>query len=176
MDKNAIAQMSRKNSESIFINGYKIDFVCYDHIFLSMSYQWLTDPETKRLTMTPDITREGQEKWFAGLFERTDYYIRGILSNGKPIGAVGIKNICGKTGEYWGYIGEKEYRGHGIGHALVDQMCQDAIYMGLTSLYLHVADFNLRAYKLYEQHGFIPEEIMNGIVYMRKNLSPKIDD
>jgi len=38
-----------------------LSLVPYSREFLNLSFRWLTDPEIKRLTDTPDITREGQE-------------------------------------------------------------------------------------------------------------------
>jgi RimJ/RimL family protein N-acetyltransferase len=89
------------------------------------------------------------------LFNRKDYYIRGIQYNGIPIGAVGIKKIFNDSGEYWGYIGEKEYWGKGIGKLMLMQMVKDArTIFSLKNLYLKVLHVNERAIGLYKSLGF----------------------
>ena len=132
-----------------------IEFVDYDRQFLNSSYRWLSDAEIKHLIASSDINREEQEKWFMNLFNRKDYYIRGIQYNGIPIGAVGIKKIFNDSGEYWGYIGEKEYWGKGIGKLMLMQMVKDArTIFSLKNLYLKVLHVNERAIGLYKSLGF----------------------
>lgn len=132
-----------------------IEFVDYDRQFLNSSFRWLSDAEIKHLIASSDINREEQEKWFMNLFNRKDYYIRGIQYNGIPIGAVGIKKIFNDSGEYWGYIGEKEYWGKGIGKLMLMQMVKDArTIFSLKNLYLKVLHVNERAIGLYKSLGF----------------------
>lgn len=128
--------------------------VNYDMIFLDKSWEWLNDPEIKALTMTPDFTRIGQVKFFKHLPERKDYWIRGIINNGEPIGAMGLKHITNDTAEYWGYIGEKKYWGKGIGAFMMSEAVSRAKTLGLKELYLFVNDQNTRARKLYLNQGF----------------------
>lgn len=149
-----------------------IEFVEYDRLFLGLSTGWLTDPEIKKLTLTPDIGKEAQLEWFSTLKMRTDYYIWGILADKKPIGAVGIKHIDLKagTGEYWGYIGEKDYIGFGIGKQMVLKMCAKASEIGLMTLRLQVAKYNERAYALYKKMGFAISGSNDMVFFMEKKL------
>lgn len=149
-----------------------IQFIKYSHDFLELSKKWLSDPEIKRLTMTPDIQEEEQERWFHGLEQRKDYFIRGITADGNLIGAVGIKHIDfqERTGEYWGYIGEKQYIGRGIGKLMVTQMCREGKKMNLDILYLKVAEYNVRAYQLYLKQGFMKKYEIDGTIYMFKRI------
>ena len=134
----------------------KIAFVEFDCNFLQKSFYWLSDSEVKRLTETPDITLDKQEQWFQALPQKEDYFIRGILADGVPIGAVGIKNIRFMQGEYWGYIGEKAYWGKGIGKVMVEEMLRVAkVVFHLDMLYLKVLVGNARAISLYKSCGFI---------------------
>ena len=71
----------------------KTEFVEFDYTFLKLSRTWLSDPEIKKLTLTPDIDCKEQKKWFDSLKTRNDYYIQGVCVDGIPVGAVGIKNI-----------------------------------------------------------------------------------
>lgn len=97
----------------------QVDLVDYDRSFLDASFKWLADEEIKFLTNTPSFSKDVQEQWFLSLSEKEDYYIRGILADGILIGACGLKHITNVDGEYWGYIGEKEYWGKGIGKQMM---------------------------------------------------------
>ena len=149
----------------------EVSFVEFDHRFLQQSFFWLTDPEIKKLTDTPDISRDRQEQWFRSLPAKKDYYIRGILVGNEPIGAVGIKNITDSEGEYWGYIGEKNFWGHGIGNLMVGEMIGVAIRKyTLKEIYLKVAIQNLRAIALYKRIGFTVQNTDERFHYMRYQL------
>ncbi len=149
-----------------------LQFVPYDERFLEPSWKWLNDPEIKKLTLTPDFTKEGQLKWFALLPEKTDYLIWGIFWDNAPVGAVGLKNITSSEGEYWGYIGEKSYWGRGIGRIMVDFIIRAAREKELERLYLKVADYNERAIALYRKLGFEEEKRdEEGVIIMEKMIS-----
>lgn len=151
----------------------QIRFDNYNETFFNLSKRWLTDPEIKRLTMTPDLADDEQRlSWFKSLKQREDYLIWGITVDGKPIGAVGIKHIDRNAGlgEYWGYIGEKEYIGRGIGRKMVDAMIDNARNIGLNALILKVANYNQRAFSLYKKMGFEIETIDEHVYKMKKKL------
>lgn len=148
----------------------KIDFVDYNHHFLELSFAWLADEEIKYMTLTPSFSKESQEQWFASLPERKDYYIRGILANGVPIGACGLKHITKTEGEYWGYIGEKAYWGKGIGKLMMATIEQYAHDIGLVKIYLHVREDNERAIRLYASKGYLNMGIENSLMKMCKEL------
>lgn len=154
-----------------------VRFVEYDKTFLTHSFQWLTDPEIKRLTMTPDIDEDSQLIWFEKLKSRTDYLIWGILADGVPVGAVGIKHIdtLKRVGEYWGYIGEKEFIGKGLGRQMVARMITEAAGLNLTQLVLQVAEYNERAYHLYLNCDFREIERNDGIIIMSRSVRTEMD-
>lgn len=145
--------------------------VSYDRRFLEKSWMWLQDPEVQRLTMTPPLTRETQESWFASLPGRIDYMIWGIESNDEPIGAVGIKNIAGDSGEYWGYIGEKRYWERGIGRWMISLAVQYAREAGLRQLTLRVSRENERAIRLYRRCGFLLDAAGEDTISMKRELA-----
>jgi len=156
-----------------FINiEISIKFCEYEEIFLDLSRVWLRDQEIKELTMTPDFDDEGQKKWYKSLKNKEDYYIRGIKYKEKPIGVVGIKNINSDSAEYWGYIGEKDYWGMGLGKYLLDYCYRYAQSIGLSFLYLKVAIGNDRAIKLYKKMGFKvqsnDEEVLTMVKWLEK--------
>jgi len=147
-----------------------IELVKYDRVFLGLSYRWLNDPEIKDLTNTPDFTSKEQDAWFNTLQTKTDYLIWGIKANNEPIGVCGLKNISHNDCEYWGYIGEKSYWRKGIGKHLMDLMEKKAKEIHLKSIWLKVLNNNLRAYKLYQNTGYVEERQENNLVVMRKHL------
>lgn len=128
----------------------------FDLRFLKKSSYWLTDPEIKALTLTPDFTEKDQLLFYNSLPKRKNYWIMGILENSIPIGAMGLKNIDQEksNAEYWGYIGEKQYWGKGIGKFMINEAFAKAKQLNLDQLYLKVDSKNMRAKKLYINSGF----------------------
>jgi RimJ/RimL family protein N-acetyltransferase len=149
----------------------RIALVPFSRDYLDRSWVWLNDPETKRLTMTPDFTRADQERFFAGL-PRDDYRIWGIaLDDGSPIGAAGLKRFRGEVAEYWGYIGEASQRGKGLGKAMLTLVEQEARHIGLKALDLRVADHNAGAIALYRSFAFAETGREDEVLLMRKELA-----
>lgn len=151
------------------IFGYKqITFRKYSHEILNKSWEWLNDPEIKRLTLTPDFDRESQEVWFRSLKERNDYYIRSVCWNDEPIGAFGIKHLTSTDGEIWYYIGEKKYLRKGVGTQMMQYLIEYAKSKNLKSVYTKLSKTNIGSYKLCEKYGFKEErEIDKDIIVMR---------
>jgi RimJ/RimL family protein N-acetyltransferase len=149
----------------------KITFEPYDEKYLDLSWKWLNDPEIKQLTLTPDFDIESQIRWFKTLGSKKDYYLYGVLAGNNPIGVCGLKNIKDSEGEYWGYIGEKEYWGKGIGKIMLDYIIQFAYQLDLKSLYLKVWDNNLRAISLYEKNGFNLISKTDDVCIMQKSIT-----
>ena len=97
----------------------EVSFVPFDETFLGASWNWLQDDELRRLINAAPITKEQQLKWYNHLGKRNDYSIWGVALEEKPIGVCGLKNRTQKDAEYWGYIGERNYWGNGIGAAIL---------------------------------------------------------
>ncbi len=154
-----------------FVN---IKFCEFDERVFELSQIWLSDPEIKELTLTPDTTLEERLKWFHSLKNRTDYFIKGVVMNDYPIGVVGLKNISleKNVGEYFGYIGEKEYIGHGIGNEMIAYIIEMGKSMGLRLIILNVSNINSRAIKLYKKWGFVSVLQNGNIIEMHKELLP----
>lgn len=147
-----------------------IDFVKYDIIFLEKSREWLQDKELKYLTMTPDYSLDEQKRWFNGLKVRKDYMIWGLMYDNKPIGACGLKHITSFSGEYWGYIGEKNYWGQKIGEEMVRFIERKAAELHLREVYLQVLAENIRAVRLYERLGYRQQNDYTPLLHMKKSL------
>jgi RimJ/RimL family protein N-acetyltransferase len=154
-----------------------IRLVRYDRTYLNRSWDWLRDPEIKELTMAGDFTREDQEAFFASLPERNDYKIWGIQSaDGDPIGAAGIKNIRGTTGEFWCYIGERSWWGRRIGGRILELCEEKARELGLDELTMIAGATNDRSIGAFEKMGFTPEPEGSTATVVRFSKSlPKIE-
>ncbi len=103
-----------------------LSLVEYTEEFLELSWLWLSDPEIKELTMTPDFTKKEQLNFFKNIKSRSGYFIYGVSIDGVKVGACGLKNISANEGEYWGYIGDKKYWGYGHGKEIINLCIQKA--------------------------------------------------
>lgn len=156
---------------SIACHPGRLSFSCFDERFLERSWHWLQDGEIKRLTMTPEFTREQQRQWFERLPEMKDYLIWGLLCDSAPIGAVGLKHITGNEAEYWGYIGERDYWGTGLGAEMMKFIFGKAKALALQQLYLNVHKDNARAVGLYTKAGFRTVGESAGVLKMRTSVA-----
>lgn len=148
----------------------RIEFLPFDYAFLKFSWTWLNDPDVKHLTNSNEFTREEQLQWFKTLPERKDYIIWGIKADAVPIGACGLKNITEADCEYWGYIGNKQFWGRGIGKEIMLWSEKKARLLGKSSIWLIVLKENIRAIGLYKSCGYSVEEETDCKVTMRKQL------
>lgn len=148
----------------------KIVLCPFDEDFLTHSWKWLNDPDIKKLTFTPDFSKQSQLNWYKNLKGRKDYLIWGIMVDDVPVGACGLKNLTVVDGEYWGYIGEKSYWGKGVGFQMMSLIEKKAKELNLKSLWLQVLDDNTRAIKLYNSlnYGVVSKE--NNFIIMKKLL------
>lgn len=124
---------------------------------LEKTWEWLSDPEIKNLTNTPDIDTEQSVKWFDNLRNKSDYYIKSLWHNDKPIAIMGLKNINDKDAEAYGYIGEKDYWGKTVGVQGLEYLIEYARQLKLESVYSIILKSNINSYKLHRRLGFIKE-------------------
>lgn len=136
---------------------------------LELTYKWLRDPEIKAMTASAEFSKFEQKKWFDSLPAKLDYKIHIVTMNDLPIGVCGIKNIEENSGEYWGYIGEKENWGKGIGKIILREIEKKARELNLASLYLFVKNLeNHRAINLYHSCGYKVIEETESFIKMDK--------
>jgi RimJ/RimL family protein N-acetyltransferase len=147
--------------------------VPFDRNYLDRSWDWLRDPELKRLTMTPDFSREDQLAFFASLPSRQDYKIWGVETlEDEPIGAAGIKKIADGSGEFWCYIGEREWWGRKIGGQIL-KLCEDeARELGIETLIMVADATNERSIRAFEKQGFAMDRHVPkpGVVQLSKSV------
>lgn len=134
----------------------EINIVPYSKAFLDESWSWLSDPEIKQLTATPDMTREAQLEWYKGLPNRSDYRVWGIAlaKDNTPIGVVGLKNVIEDSGEFFGYIGVKQFWNQGLSKPMLEFIIAHGRSTGLKYITLKVLEVNTRAIKAYKKFGF----------------------
>ncbi|WP_261510908.1 GNAT family N-acetyltransferase [Chryseobacterium paludis] len=150
-----------------------LHLVDYTEEILDKSWNWLNDPEIKKLTNTPDFTREDQKIWFSKLEDMKNYDIKGIAFGEQIIGVAGLKKIDlnNKDAEYFGYIGEKQFWGKGLSKQILSEILRSAKEEHkLESIYLNVIPDNIRAIKAYENFGFRIELIVKDNVKMSLKL------
>jgi RimJ/RimL family protein N-acetyltransferase/dTDP-4-dehydrorhamnose 3,5-epimerase-like enzyme len=154
----------------VYRSGAEVHFGEFDRQTLDLSFDWLADPEIRRLTDSPVIERAAQLRWFEGLSARLDYKVWTVTHKGKPVGAVGLKRIEAEKAEYFGYIGVKSCWGKGIGSAMIEFAEIQARCLGLDRLELRVIDDNPRARALYLRRGFVSYQTGDGYCLMAKNI------
>ncbi len=146
-------------------------FVTYNKDFLNLSWSWLNDPEIKKLTNTPDFTRESQRKWFETINLLDNYLIWGVEFQKKKVGVCGLKNITKNDCEYWGFIGEKDFWNKGVGTMILNEIILISKKRGLNSIWLRVISANRIAINLYNKFGFEMEStVEEDLLIMRLKL------
>lgn len=150
----------------------RLEIVTYSRDFLELSWHWLNDSEIKKLTGTPDFTKQQQEDFFASL-PRVNYLVWGVTYENEPIGVIGLKNIDNGSAEYFGYIGEKKHWGKGLFSKILDVIRLECKKINVNCIYLHVAVDNHMANKAYIKNGFVvePEKCTDEQNYMSMKVS-----
>jgi RimJ/RimL family protein N-acetyltransferase len=148
-----------------------VRFVSFDQSFCDTSWHWLQDEELCKLINTTNPTKDQQQTWFNQLPLKTDYQIWGVTYNNIPVGVSGIKHIRVRSGEYWGYIGDKRNWGKGIGKEMLFLAEQKAKVLDLRQLMLRVLAENIRAVKLYQNAGYRIISADDSFQLMQKELS-----
>ena len=147
-----------------------ITFVEYNELFLNKSWEWLNNPLIKKLTNTSDFSKENQIVWYNSLKNREDYFVQGVKVGQTPVGVWGFKNIMAGRAEYFGYIGEINFWGRGIGKNMLKQAIKVANYRGIKTIYLTVLKDNLRAISLYKYFNFIENNKKNNGTLLHMEL------
>lgn len=146
----------------------RVSLCDFDFTFLEKSWVWLNDPYVNYYSATGPITKEGQLEWFDSLKERCDYVIWGVKYQDVPLGACGLKNIRDGQAEYWGYIGEKDLYGRGLGYEMLSSVLIKAKEMCLSELVLKVLPDNPRAVRLYQKCLFEEYDRNSNYIYMKR--------
>ena len=104
---------------------------------------------------------------FAGLLGREHvYFVVAREDAGTPVAGYVVAIFAGGEGEIANLAVAPEFRGRGIGTALVDEVLGEASRSGAEQMYLEVRDSNAEARRLYASRGF--EEIGRRRGYYRR--------
>jgi len=123
---------------------------------VSKTFGWVSDADfQKQFLMRGAPTWEGHQAYCRRILEDSTQRGFAIIVNGDHVGNCGLKNLTVSDGELWFYIGDPEYRRRGIGQLATALLIREGFdALKLERIYLHVADFNIAARKLYEKLGF----------------------
>tara|TARA_Y100000768_G_scaffold388873_1_gene388135 strand:+ start:225 stop:1547 length:1323 start_codon:yes stop_codon:yes gene_type:complete len=157
-------------SSEYTIKKFKISYVTQNYL------KWFKDPLTKKFIITKcqtiselkkDVRIRLQEKnsLFYGIFTKKNFHIGNIFVN-----KIDIK----KGNAYLGIlIGEKEFRGKGVGYIAIKSVINllNRNY-GLNNIFLGLSKKNKIAYKLYSKIGFrkIKSKTTNQSITMEYNF------
>ena len=144
-------------------------------------YHWVNDEEVIRYSLTKFHEISSQEeilKWYLGMLTDKKCFSVGVCSlSGSLIGHAGISGInkVDKNGEYFIFLGDKNYWRKGIASITTKDMAN----YGLEKLQLHrvfltASSANGGALKAYKSAGFIEEGSMRDAFFRNKQFSDKI--
>ena len=143
----------------------------FDNKYFSKSWDWLNDEEVKKLTNTPDFTKESQLKWFNSLKSNKEYRIWGVEIEGLAVGCAGLKRITDKDACVFWYIGEKQSWGKGIGTKIANEISKKAKELNLEFLYGEPLLENIKSINLLFKEGYKISEFHKDYYIMIKPIS-----
>jgi len=121
------------------------------------TFQWVKNPELRRLfLMRGELDLDSHMAYFSRVLNDDRQIWYALIFQGEHIGNCGLKNLDlkKKECELWIYIGEQAIRGKGIGRKATVMLIERSKEIGCHHIYLHVADFNNVAIKMYSSLGF----------------------
>jgi diamine N-acetyltransferase len=126
---------------------------------------WFSDADVLRhLMMRAPMSVAMEEAWFERMLTaegKTDYhFVICLLTDGRPIGTVGLNDIHERSGhaEFGIAIGEKEEWGKGYGTDALNAICDFGFgELRLERIELHVYAENERGRRAYLKAGFVHE-------------------
>lgn len=128
-----------------------IEFIEYDCDYLQYIKKWEQEKEIFNYmnNLRPKYLRKNFEK----IKESTLFYI--VKYENSIIGAVWLEDITTESGKLTVYIGEKEFRGRGIGTMIVYLMIEEGFAeLNLKKIKLFVRSNNSKAINCYKKLGF----------------------
>ena len=138
---------------------------------LSYLLKWRNDPEVQRWIFQKwPLSLAEQEKWFNSYLGNERYKILTIYheSDKKNIGYIRLASIDYQNSsvEIGGDIGEREYRGKGIGKIMYREALKLAFdELNMNRVYLHVLEDNEVAINLYTKIGFKKDGLLRQFVF-----------
>ena len=126
--------------------------------------KWFADDEMVRYSdqQYEKITYETQQKYVIYCLENTNTDLYGIFDHDTHIGNIRIigLNSFHHVGEITYMVGDKNYRGKGVGSFAISEMIKEArSYYKLHKLSASVAHLNFARTKILEKNGFLLEGV-----------------
>jgi RimJ/RimL family protein N-acetyltransferase len=128
-------------------------------------YKWIADEEVIKYSLSAFSKFKTQaeiDNWYFEMLEDKQSINLGISlkSTGSLVGYAGISKLSkiNKSGEYFVFIGEKQYWGKGLGTEVTKQVLETGFNdYGLNRIMLTVSEPNIGGIKAYERAGFKTE-------------------
>ncbi len=144
--------------------------------------KWLNDDDVIKYSLSKFKkinTRQEIHKWYSKLFEEKNVFQLGIYfkRNNQLIGYAGICKISktNHSGEYFIFIGEKEFWGKGIATEVTKEIIEAGFSrLKLNRIMLTVSEPNIGGIKAYEKAGFKEEGRLRQACYRDKKYHDKI--
>ncbi|ANQ47983.1 GNAT family N-acetyltransferase [Flammeovirga sp. MY04] len=145
-------------------------------------YQWLNDEEVIKYSLSlfqKLNSKQEIQKWFNTVIDDRVNLNKGIYIKGTNnfIGYAGISNISttNKSGEYYIFIGDKDYWGKGYGTATTTEIIKIGFTeLGLNRIMLTVSEPNTGGLKAYQKAGFKLEGRLRQAAYRDHEFHDKI--
>ena len=133
----------------------------FEKSHLEVTYLWIGSTRIRKdFLLKRNISWEDHLKWNEQLKIDSTQKIFAIINKGHYCGNCGFKfiNADDSKAELWIYLGDPGCEGKGIAKlALIELIKYGFETLKLNKIYLHVADFNLRAIEIYKRLGFKSE-------------------
>ncbi|QTA87908.1 GNAT family N-acetyltransferase [Desulfonema magnum] len=165
--------------------SFSVQIAPFTERSIKKTFLWIQNPMLRRdFLMRGELpTFETHLVYFKKTLKDPSQKVFAILCNEEHVGNCGLKHIVlNKESELWIYIGEENLKNKGVASIATKQLVDHAFNeLGLVRLYLHLADFNMAAVKLYKKLGFseVPlrdsfEWANRGVKIIRMELSKNI--
>ena len=122
------------------------------------TYEWVSNPHFRKIFMVRgENSWEDHVNYFDNLITDKTQQAYAIFWAERHVGNCGLKyvNKIKKCAELWIYIGCSDTRGNGLGGRAIKVLLQNAIkHFRLTDIFVHVAENNKSAIRLYKKNGF----------------------
>ncbi|NPU86139.1 MAG: GNAT family N-acetyltransferase [Syntrophaceae bacterium] len=142
----------------------RIRLAFFSETHVGRTFEWVREPDFQRLfLMRQAPTWEGHLDYFHRVLADEGQRVYAIVEEDRHIGNGGIKNIRmdDHSGELWVYIGDHKDRGKGAGSRATELLLQEGFRnLGLRTVYVHVADFNEQAVRMYRRLGFTESRLL----------------
>ena len=125
-------------------------------------YKWINDDEVIRYSLSAFLkinTKKEIDKWYSELMEDKKNINLGVFleRTNELVGYAGISSISeiNKSGEYFIFIGGKQFWGKGIGTEVTRKILKIGFdNTNLNRIMLTVSELNIGGVKAYEKSGF----------------------